>query len=488
MTRIETRLGSIQGVQNPGSLSFLSIPYAQPPVGNLRWHPPQSPEPWNAVLDATRHPNRAFQAPFPDDLLPPGGIPGDLSEDMLYLNVHTPAADDKARPVMVYIHGGGYTLGSANDFDPSPFAGRNDVVVVAINYRLGVCGFLDLSRFGAEFEGSSSLGFQDQIMALRWVNEHIADYGGDPSNITILGCSAGGGSVITLLSAPSARGLFARGIAMSPLEVSPAPLDIITPCAAAMNMSEVAFFEHLRSLAAEDLFKLQTDFGIGTSACVDGKVIVQPTVEGIRNGVNPVPLLTGCTLREGPMLTDGVIKAFGNDEAVLRALEGGMSGINGGGDAERYTRYLDGLCAEATPEERLDQVWFDCFRSSTLRTAQALSDAGYPSWVYTFAVPTEHRFGPTHGSDVTFAFNSLDPELDGEMYVYHRNNAENREIARCWSESFVTFMKNGDPNWSGMPDWPLYDRKDRACLVLGASPAIEQNPDGLEALAAYGLV
>jgi para-nitrobenzyl esterase len=487
MVTVKTRLGSVQGVDRGKLQSFLGLPYAAPPTGDRRWKPPSPPAPWSGVYDATRYPNRSLQAPFPEALMPPGGIPGATSEDMLYLNVHTPKADKRRRPVMVWIHGGGYTLGSANDFDPVAFVSQHDVVVVAINYRLGIFGFLDLSRFGPEYTGSASLGFQDQIAAIRWVAENVADYGGDPGNITICGGSAGAGSVVTLLAAPSAKGLFHKAIAVSPLEVNPAPLDIVSPCAAALKMDEQAFFTHIKSMSGEELFKFQTDAGIGTSACVDGHVIAKRTSEAIKERINPVPLLVGCTLAEGPMLTEGVILNLGNDPAVFAMLEAGMSPNIGGGDATRYKAFLDKATAGGSLEDRLNRVWFDCFRSYVLRTAQAMTDAGFDAWAYTFAVPTEHPHGPTHGSDVPFVFNSLDPKKDGELNYFYRNEARTRGIAEMWSKTMVHFMRSGNPNRWGMPKWPTYTATRRACLVLQDRPAIVKDPDGPEALSAYGL-
>ena len=487
MPTVHTRLGAIEGVEHPGAVSFLGIPYAAPPVGERRWLPPTPPASWSGTLNATKHPNRAFQIPFPEELAPPGGIPGELSEDMLYLNVHTPAADGGRRPVMFYIHGGGYTVGSANDFDPWTFAAANDVVVVCINYRLGMFGFFDLSRFGAEYAGSANLGFQDQIAALRWARDNVADYGGDPDNVTVCGCSAGGGSIMALLSAPAARGLFHRAIAMSPLEVAPAPPDVVTPSAPAMNMSEEAFLAHMRSLSAEQLFEFQTMAG-GGGPGVDGTVLAAGLEEAIRTGVNPVPLLTGCTLAEGPFLTQGVQSAMGDDPNVLLAIEAAFTTNIGGGDAGRYVPFLESVTAGGTPEQRMDRVWLDAFRSTAVRAAQALAARGDDAWLYTFAVPTDHEFGPTHGGDVPFAFGGIDTRAEGEMYAFYRNNAANRRLASLWSRTFARFTRTGDPTWEEMPDWPTYSEERRACLVLGSEPEVVDNPDGEAALAAYGLV
>lgn len=487
MTVTSTRLGQIHGKDMPGAVSFLAIPYAMPPVGDRRWMPPEPAEPWQGVLDATCHPNRSFQGAWPEDLLPPGGIPGDYSEDMLYLNVHTPAADGARRPVMVYIHGGGYTLGSANDFDPSPYAARHDVVVVAINYRLGIFGFLDLSRFGPQYHGSANLGFQDQIAALRWVHDNIADFGGDPDNITVCGCSAGGGSMVTLLAAPSAKGLFQRGIAMSPLEVSIAPPDVVTPCAAAMSMTEEQFFAHIAAMSAEDLFGFQAAAGIGTTACVDGHVIMMPTRDAVLAGINNVPILAGCTVAEGPMLTAGVINAMGSDPAIFALLEGGMAANAGGGDAARYVAFLDRMAAGATPEQRLDRLWYDYFRSFAVRTAESLADAGVDSWLYEFAAPTEHPYGPTHGTDVMFVFNAFANMAEGEERAYYRNTAETRARADLWSGMFAGFVRTGRPGDAPCGAWPTYGRDRRLSMKLEHDATLVEDFDGPDARSAYGM-
>ncbi len=348
-------------------------------------------------------------------------------------------------------------------------------------------GFLDLNRFGPEYAGSANLGFQDQIAALRWARDNVADYGGDPDNVTVCGCSAGGGSIMALLSAPAARGLFHRAIAMSPLEVAPAPPDVVTPSAPAMNMSEEAFLAHMRSLSAEQLFEFQTMAG-GGGPGVDGTVLAAGLEEAIRTGVNPVPLLTGCTLAEGPFLTQGVQSAMGDDPNVLLAIEAAFTTNIGGGDAGRYAPFLESVTAGGTPEQRMDRVWLDAFRSTAVRAAQALAARGDDAWLYTFAVPTDHEFGPTHGGDVPFAFGGIDTRAEGEMYAFYRNNAANRRLASLWSRTFARFTRTGDPTWEEMPDWPTYSPERRACLVLGSEAEVVNNPDGEAALAAYGLV
>ncbi len=191
--------GTLRGVAGDGVVRFLGVPYGEAPVGDLRFAAPVPRAPWSGVFDAT-----AFGPRPPQPLMPaPIGAPpvdAPFGEDCLHLDVHTPAIEG-SRPVMVWFHGGGLAFGSAAEYDGANLASRQDVVVVCVEFRLGLLGFADLSPCGAEFAGSASNGFRDQILALHWVRDHIAAFGGDPGNVTIFGQSGGGVSVLALLGA-----------------------------------------------------------------------------------------------------------------------------------------------------------------------------------------------------------------------------------------------------------------------------------------------
>ena len=214
---VETRSGRIRGGTAPGLHVFRGVPYARAPVGARRLRPPEPPEPWGGVRETQGAAPAAPQSPGLVARLLGAGVDR-CSEDCLYLNVWTPAADAARRPVWVWLHGGGFTTGSGSMsiYDGSHLARRGDVVVVTLNYRLGALGYLALSA-AAEEEGGSlgNLGLRDQIEALRWVRDHIALFGGDPGNVTIFGESAGAMSVATLLAVPAAQGLFTRAVLQS---------------------------------------------------------------------------------------------------------------------------------------------------------------------------------------------------------------------------------------------------------------------------------
>ena len=479
---LETALGRIEGEQKLGLVAFRGIPYAQPPLSELRWMPPEPFGKWPGVHDGRSYPNRCFQPPMPESL-DLGEIPGQMSEDCLYLNVYTPQPDGKRRPVLAWIHGGGYIQGSANDFDPDRFVRNYDVVLVAMNYRIGMLGFLDLSRFGDAYAGSGSIGFQDQVLALKWLRDNIADYGGDPGNVTICGGSAGGGAVLSMMSAPSARGLFQRAVAVSPSDISPSPPDVVTPYAAALNLSEVALLAHLRSLSGEEIFQQQVSAGVGGLAAVDGKVVVDRFPAAIRQRVNPVPLIAGSTSNEGPMLTE----LFGDNVEFLQFFEVNLSAMIDEGSGS-YKKFLDGLPGLNTAKARTDRTFTDFFRATALKSAQALAEIGQPAWMYSFDLATEHPYGPTHGSDLSFVFDSFDEhERDGEMTAFYRNTPRVRRVAAQWSAVVVRFMRDGDPNGADLPQWHTYRADRRATLVVDDPMRIEMDYDTEAQLEAFGI-
>ncbi len=485
MSEIETRLGRVNGFESGGVTSFLALPYAAPPVGPLRWMPPAPAPRWSGTLDATRHPNRSWQMAFPSTLNP-RQTGAQMSEDMLYLNIHTPAADSARRPVLVYIHGGGFTVGSASDFDPSPFAAFHDAVVVAINYRLANTGFLDLSRFGPQYEGSVSLGVQDQIAALRWIRDNIADYGGDPDNVTVCGVSAGAGSTLALLSAPSAKGLFAKAAAFSPGEFAREPADFISPFAAAMGLDDAGLLAHLQSLDGEGLYNFQMTMGQTGGAAVDGTIVAAPIDVAIREGINHVPLMVGTCINEGTMLTASVdeVDIPGHDQIIAA-----IGTTIGGGDVAGYTAFLDAQTAGKDQRERMTRFWYDYFRAPTMRAAEAAAEVGMPAFVYSFEVPTDHPFGPTHASDMAFTFNLFADEsfAEGQMIGFHPKTEENRRIAEIWSDAVARFMRSGDPSGGTLGEWPRYTVPQRSSLVLRSAPMVVADYDGDAARQAYGI-
>jgi para-nitrobenzyl esterase len=474
---IETRLGDVRGRAHEGGLAFLGLRFAAPPTGALRFAPPQPPDPWSGVYDATKPGPRALQAPSPPLLATPADARYD--EDCLFLNVYTPAADERRRPVLFWIHGGGYTIGSGADYDGGVLARQGDVVVVTINYRLGVLGFTDLSGLDASLAGSASNGFRDQIAALAWVRDNIADYGGDPGCVTIFGESAGAGSVLALLAAPSADGLYHRAVAHSPGGGGMAPANDVPKLEKALSLRGDALLQRLRTIPAADLVRLQTSAGLSNTASIDGFVITRPTVEAIRQrAAAGVPLIAGSNRDEGTLFS-----ALG--------VEGGgvIDGIAAGvmqGDPSAYLARLRSAHAGA-PEADIDlMVWTDMFRRAALRAAEAATVAGPGGWLYRFDLATTGmggKLGATHGAEVPFTFNwfassaGMPGGSEGLFSLYDPNDPAVRRLAEAWSATVIAFARTGDPNGAGLPAWPRYAAADRASLVMGAESHIARGLD-----------
>jgi para-nitrobenzyl esterase len=297
--------GLVRGADNGGVSTFLGLPYAAPPTGNLRWRPPQPAASWSGVRDAAQFGPSCPQATMNNPFLPPGTI----SEDCLYLNVYTPAARPGAnRPVLVWIHGGGLVQDGARNYDGTKLA-ADGAVVVTINYRLGALGFLAHPALASRPGGAAgNYGLMDQQAALRWVQRNIAQFGGDPRNVTIAGQSAGGLSVLAQMVSPGARGLFARAIVQSgtfalnqrPLATAEAAGETFATAVGCADQSAAC----LRSLPVSDLVS-HTDVEI--PGVVDGAVLTQPIGTALARGqFARVPVINGITHDEELLFVAGL--------------------------------------------------------------------------------------------------------------------------------------------------------------------------------------
>src|SRR5436190_9258081 len=313
MTIAATRSGKVEGIERDGVLVFRGIPFAAPPLGPRRFRPPVREDAWDGVRDATRFSPEIAQAELPIARVL-GSAGGESNEDGLYLNVWTPACDDAARPVMVWIHGGAYVFGSGAVpwYDGTHFAQHGDVVVVTINYRLGPLGFLHLAdEFGAALAGSGNAGILDQVAALEWVRESIAAFGGNPDDVTIFGESAGANSVATLLALPAARGLFAKAIAQSGAGAWVAERERAAEIAR-LTLDKLPVRPHdieaLQAVPVEQLLEAQPGAAVsvrGSGAAlawqpvVDGDVLPQAPLDAVRAGhASGIHLLTGTNQHE----------------------------------------------------------------------------------------------------------------------------------------------------------------------------------------------
>lgn len=449
MTIISTRLGKISGIDNGKVRTFLGVRYAEPPTGERRFLPAIMAAPWLGTFDATNHPNRPMQPQIAGTL--GQTVPGELSEDCLFLNIVTPSVEGNSRPVLFWIHGGGFTAGSANEYDGSVLAEQGEVVVVTINYRLGAFGFLNLASQGEAYAGSASNGFRDQILALRWVHDNITDYGGDPDNVTIFGESAGGAAILSLLAAPSADGLYHKAIAHSAPGVSRPPKDTTRQLAQRLGIDQQDLIDTLRAMTADDLQAL----GIGGGAFVDGTVITRSTNEAILDrGAAGVPLIAGTNRNEGTLFTGPDEDQSAEHYAAANRMF--ASSTLDGADPSTYLDSLARTYPQDSPREIHERIWVDMFRRPCLGAAQRATSAGPGGWLYRFDLPANaaggnSRLGATHASEMAFTFNTFaNPDSIG--FTFHdKQDAVVRQLAVVWSNTIIALAKTGDPNGVGCP-------------------------------------
>ena len=480
---VATVLGEIRGVRESGVLHFRGVRYGEPPVGERRFLPAQAARPWTGTLDASRFPNRC---PQPEMGLPGSDPVGATGEDCLFLNIVTPAVEGAHRPVLFWIHGGGFVNGSANDYDGSVLAAQGDVVVVTVNYRLGLLGFLGLDALGEEFAGTASNGIRDQVLALEWVRDNIADYGGDPGNVTIFGESAGGHSVHALLATPAADGLYHRAIAHSPGTADSAPPDLLEPLLEQLGESRERLVGALRTMPAEELLALQSALP-SVGGGVDGTVVTRSTEDAIiERGGRGVPLIAGTNRDEGTFFTAlfaMVAPDAASAEQIIAATSPGLArAVMAGADPAPYLDALKARYPDAGAKEIHERIWGAMFLKAAMGSAASATRAGPGGWLYRFDLPTTVPFmgqdvGATHGAEIPFTFNRFNSEDPGDLVFYDPEDPVVRDLAKQWSDTIIKFARTGDPNGAGLPHWPRYDAASRQTLVLDGSPRIERDPN-----------
>ena len=472
---VDTRLGQVQGLRQDNVLHFRGIRYAQPP---RRFWPSSASMPWTGSYDATGFPNRCMQ---PDSSLL-GEPVGPTNEDCLFLNIVTPAVEDAQRAVLFWIHGGSLVNGSANEYDGSMLAAQGDVVVVTINYRLGLFGFLDLSPLGDKFTGSGSNGFRDQVLALEWVRDNIADYGGDPGNITIFGESAGGASVLALLATPAADGLYHKAIAHSPGKVDQPPPDLVTPLLTHVGAQPVDLYEKLRVMSGEELLAVQGAIP-NVGGGVDGHVVTRSTNDAItERGAQGVPLIAGSNRDEGTFFS-ALITLFAPDfQPPNREF---AAAVVGDADSAPYLEALKAQHPDADAMAIYEHIWSAMFLRSAMGSTERATAAGPGGWLYRFDLPTTvelfgKEVGATHGAEVAFTFNRFNSDDPGGLLLYDPEDPVVRRLSRRWSDTVIAFAKTGDPNGAGLPRWPRYDARSRQTLILDANSRVEADPDRID--------
>ena len=494
--------GRVRGVRRDDLWTFSGIPYGRAPVGALRWRPPEAPEPWDGVRDASSFGPIAPQA---------AGIPGFAglsdpqdgelqSEDCLSLNIWTPDVPDRpspvgARAVMVWIHGGGFTGGSGSNFlyRGAKLARQGDLVVVTINYRLGALGFLG-HRALADPDGYvGNWGLHDQVAALEWVRDHIALFGGDSSNVTVFGESAGGFSVATLLGTPGATGLFRRAIVQSggvhvhTVAEGERTAERVTELLGLTSCDRAA----LESVSAQDLVEATTvvserppDPGLVPLPhlpIVDHRFLPEHPMAAIERGAaRNVELLIGTNKDELTLFGLGNPVLGSLDEPTLELLAGFAAPDMP--TAEMIETYRAARLARDEPVAPLNLWWAmggdDVFRWRSLQLAAAQRAHGASAYVYLFDWESPALggvLGSCHALEIPFVFGAVDlPVVQMFTGTGPLVEALSAEMLASW----IAFAHSGDPTTER--HWPIWEPDARATMVFGPNSGVAQRPRDAE--------
>ncbi len=489
---VTTKCGKLEGNIENGMYVFKGIPYAEQPVGDLRWLPPQPMKKWSGVKPANK-----YGSISPQNVMPGPAIPGMpdwgkkfQNEGCLYLNIWTPGLDDAKRPVIFWIHGGAFIIGAGNEpvLENGSLVKRGDLVLVSINYRMGAFGFMNLKEItDSKIPATGNEGLLDQIAALEWVQDNIAAFGGNPDNVTIAGFSAGGMSIGDLLSMPKARGLFHKTINRSGSTNTVAKLnDAVEATKQFLKILNIGPKDTaaLRALTTEQLLDGQEKLGAilrekknaltPFMPVVDGDVMPDFPIVSIKKGsAKKIIVMAGNTLDEMKMMAGMDPNMRNLDEAGL------IKRLNDILPSELVPRIIDVYCealkkrgSSGTPLDILGTVNSDLmFRIPTIHLVEAQRDNGVPAYNYFFTYKSPAMggaLGAMHGLDSPFLFGALDANLTG-------TGPEQQDMMLKIQDSCIAFIRTGDPSCKSIGKWPVYG-KERMTMVMDKNIRVESAP------------
>lgn len=465
---IETTAGLVRGTEEGALAIYKGIPFASPPLGDLRWRDPQPPAPWSDIKSADRFPPACPQlGSYPKD-----APPETTSEDCLYLNIWKPLGATKEKlPVMLWIYGGSLRNGSASiPLYAGDQLARHGVIVVTANYRLGVLGFLahpDLTKESRN-QSSGNYGLMDQIAALSWIQQNISAFGGDPENVTVVGQSSGAISISALVSSPLAKGLFHRAIGQSGGLFEPMELMNNLKLEGAeqvgqrfMERADASSLEELRSKPVSELLGVP----FSPNIIVDGHVLLQTPYDAYRhNQHNRVPVLIGYTANEGQEFIAGrTITTTNFTDELERHFPAFLVRLTApeSGGTDKAAR------SAALAYER--DVRFGWSMWTWARLASRKHEAG--AWFYQFTQPTpypadspEAGWGAAHGSDMPYVFG----HLDNYPWAW---TPQDQALSSMMSAYWTNFARSGNPNGQGLPEWPNFTSENPVTMQLGEKVA-----------------
>src|SRR5712692_10114291 len=484
-TLVETQYGKVQGVQEDAVSSWKGIPYAEPPLGALRFRPPQPPETWPGIRQATQFGPVAMQSSAIEKLT---GRRLSMSEDCLTLNIWSPGADDQHRPVLVWLHGGGWLIGSGSFHDGTSLATLGDVVVVTLNYRLGLFGFLHLAEVGGEaYAASGNCGILDQVAALQWVQDNIAAFGGDPHRVTVFGESAGAMSIGTLLALPAAQGLFQRAIlpsgAVGPVKSNTEATTMARNFLKILDVSPQTL-STLEQMSAERLVEAASALpdwrgttGSGDTIhfapVIDGVIQPRPPLQALASGeAKHIPLVIGTTKDECFFypFADPTWREADEEVLIQRCKH-----LVGAAWPDVSPFYLQGQPGgQPLLKQLLSLLTFDQFTFPSIQLAEAQAKQGAPVWAYRFDWYSPVFGGAAHTLDSIFVWNLLENPTARQMTG---DAPERLQLAQQMQQAWIAFARHGDPNTPELPNWPSYDPEERATMLFDRESAIQNDPN-----------
>jgi len=484
---VQTSYGKVRGAVTDGIYSFKGIPYGASTAGANRFKPPVKPAKWDGVRDALEYGNRSPQAVLTKEAAGDYGRlirwyeqPGEMSEDCLVLNVWTPGiGDGKKRPVMVSFHGGGFTSGTGNSagYVGDPLAKYGDVVVVTVNHRLGVMGYLYLGDLaGPEYATSGNAGVLDLVAALEWVRDNATAFGGDPKNVMIWGQSGGGAKTTTLLAMPEASGLFHRAAVQSGSSLTMRTREEAT-AAAKLLLAQLGLDESrvadLAKVSFEELVKAQSAI-----AAKDPTATFAPVVDGKALPRHPFDPDAPAVSKDVPMIV-----GFTLDDAALRLTnfdldEAGLQGVAERAAKDRATEVVAAY-RKAYPDvppylvqaRILTDARFG--RGALLQAERKAAQGGAPVYLYLWEWKSPGmggKFGAVHGVDVGLAFHNSAGEITGG------GTAEGKLMADRLASAWVAFARTGDPNNPQIPKWPAYDAATKPTMIFDVDTRVVEDP------------
>jgi para-nitrobenzyl esterase len=507
---IEIATGRIRGFSRNGILTFKGIPYAASTAGAARYMAPAKPAAWAGVRSCMAlgfscpqafhvpegrragwsHDEEAFMFEWDD------GQPG---EDCLRVNVWTPSTSDATRrPVLVWIHGGGYTSGSSNElrmYDGESLARRGDVVVVSLNHRLGPLGYMNLQDYGDKWSRAANLGQLDLIAALEWVRDNVGRFGGDPSKVLIFGQSGGGGKISTLMGMPGAKGLFHRAVIQSGSSLRQLTPDRSGSLSAA-TLQELG----LSKASVDRLQEVPVEAIVQAGLRAQRKLQPVAAAPGTGAGLNWGPTVDGTSLPRHawdpaapessaavPLMVGTVLNEFGNS---IQANDPSLDSLTAdemrkrlaaqrGDKAPALLEALQRKFPKATPSELLSRSTGMTARMNAVTQAtRKAAQNGAPAYLYWFQWQTpvlDGRPRAFHCSELPFVFANTD-----RCAAMTGGGVDARALAAKMADAWVAFARNGNPNHAGLPQWPAFSEQKCETMILDTTSGVKNNPDGEE--------